>query len=37
MPEYIDASALFAACMARNRKAFAAGFYHTAVPGLHRS
>ena len=34
MPEHTDASTLFAACMALNRKAFAAGFYNTAYHAL---
>lgn len=33
-PEPTDASALFAECMALNRKAFAAGFYNTAYHAL---
>jgi len=33
-PKPTDASALFAACMARNRKAFAVGFSDTASHAL---
>ena len=33
-PEHTDANALFAAFMALNRKAFAAGFYNTAYHAL---
>ena len=34
MPEHPATSALFAAFLALNRKAFAAGFYHTAYHAL---